>query len=141
MERPVGAPTKPEGDHVTSRSIAPLVWQSCEVCLETPLRLRDGYGFDLFRTIVQEIVPVPPRCVDTVNHVGWNSAYQSHAIEKNFSPRMSARPRGSPERADAGFEFGEHPNEISTLEIFVGRSKVSRTWPFAESTCVTSDVR
>src|SRR5208283_5111576 len=59
-------------------------------------------------------------------------------LTRNYGDLLRQRGRHIP---DTGFEFREHANEIGSLEVFVRRSEVSRTWPFPKSTRVACDVR
>jgi hypothetical protein len=75
------------------------------------------------------------------DYVGRNLAPVTYPIEKYLGLRTGARLDRSPKGTDTGFEFREHANEIGSLEVFVRRSEVSRTWPFPKSTRVACDVR
>jgi len=122
-------------------SIAPRVWQSGEVDLEAPLCNRDRHHLDLFLTIMQKIVPVLPRRMSKADYVGRNIAPVTYPVEKNLGLRAGSRLDRSPKGTDTGFEFREHANEIGSLEVFVRRFEVSRTWPFTKSTRVACDFR
>jgi hypothetical protein len=77
---------------------------------------------------VQKIIPVLSRGMNKADYVGRNLATVTDPVEQNLGLRSGARLDRSPKGTDSSFEFREHANEIRTLEVFVGRSDVSRTW-------------